>query len=345
MENEIKKGSRGQGTVNSSIYSYQYNRGTDKHPPSFHITLECPAEGGFKITRETGFDRFFKKIGVAVEMSTEDREFDKRFYIATDYSDFTRTFMYKSKNRDMINRIFDRGFNRITLKGNQLTMQWDNYRPKAPLTLITVEEVQQLATYLDNMKQNLPAPGTFAITETGNWKSRRFFIFASAIFLLVSGIVTTLLGMIEYEPLDGGTLFLDSLKISIPACILFIMLSLQFLKGRSSSHTELTIILALSLFAFPLAGLGYTSTFNALLDDSERMIHETQVIEKYSKKSKNNTHYYLVVNSWREGEEKEILDASSKTFLTAVPGKTMVTVETQKGKFNYEWLVDYHIEI
>lgn len=344
MDNEIKKGAKGQGTIEGSTYLYNYNRGSDKHPPSFRIDLECPAEEGFKVTREGGFDRFFKKIGVAVEMTTHDTEFDKQFYISTDYNDFTRAFLYKSKNREMIKQLFDMGFNRLILKGKYLSLYWDNYRPKAPKTLLTTDDVHEAASRLATMKQNIPAPGTFAVTDSGNWKGKRFLVFAVAVFLLISGFVTTLLGMIEYEPLDAGTLFLDSLKISIPAFIVFTWLALQFLKGRSSSHRELTACFFIALFAFPLAGLGYTATLNAVLDDSERVIHESTVIKKYYKKSKNNKDYYLVVDSWRENNETETLDASYRTYNRVVPGKTIAIVETQSGKFDYEWLVNYHIE-
>jgi dipeptidyl aminopeptidase/acylaminoacyl peptidase len=144
----------------------------------------------------------------------------------------------------------------------------------------------------------------------------------------------------KYKPLDQGKVFVDSLKFSLPLLVLFTWFSIRLLKGRSSSHREFIAVFFIALFAFPLAGFGYSGFLNGALDDSPPAVHQVIVLNKYYSRSKNNYTYYAVVNSWRKPESTEKLNISKSFYNYLQPGSSTITITTKPGKFGFEWIVE-----
>ncbi len=334
----VKTPGMGEDTLEGVTYRFKHFRGGKNAPPYFKLVLDCPSPGDFKVTRETRFDRFFKKLGVAVEVTTHDQVFDDGFYITTDAPGFARTFFGKSKCRSHTALIFDEGYTYLQLKGSQLTAYMGRYRKKEPPPR---EAVEKVVSRLIEMRHHMPGEGSFPVEREPGWKWKRIAVFAAAGLISLVGFITMLLGIIEYKIFDGVDFFLATLKFSIPALAIFIWGAIKLLRGRSSSHRELITAVLIAFFGFPIAGFGVGATLNAVLDPTEPVGHKARVVHKYISKSKDSKNYHLVVESWREEGETEKLGAKSSFYRRVTPQETVLTVYTGKGKFNYEWLVRY----
>ncbi|MFC2146436.1 hypothetical protein ACFLRT_03645 [Acidobacteriota bacterium] len=334
----VAKGASGEGTYDGTTYSYKHFRGTDKAPPYFSITIPCPSPGAFSITPETKFDRFFKKLGVCVEIDTHDPGFDDAFFINTNTIPFTRNFLEKSENRRGIQALFQLGFNYLKHDGQTLTITWRRFPRRTKMELETMEKaVAQLA----EQGRSLAKITTFETPEPSTWILKRLFSFAFPILLMLTGIAALIIAFSSYKPLDPGKVFVDSLKFSLPLLVLFTWFSIRLLKGRSSSHRELIAVFFIALFAFPLAGFGYRGFLNGVLDDSPPAVHQVIVLNKYRKRSKSKYSYYAVVNSWRKPESKEKLRVSKSFYNYLQPGSSTITITTKPGKFDFEWIVEF----
>lgn len=335
----VGKGASGENTFEGITYRYKHFRGTDKAPPYFRITIPCTSSGAFTITPETKFDRFFKKLGVCVEMETHDPTFDDAFYINTHTIPFTRSFLEKSENRRSIRKLFDMNFNHLKHDGQSITITWRKFPRGQQIEVAAMEKaVAQLAVPARNLEK-------ITLYETQEpssaWKLKRLFAFAFSILLTITGFTAMILALTGYKPLDPFKIFVNSLKLSLPLFFLFTWFSIHLLKGRSSSHRELIAVFFISLFGFPLAGFGYTGYLNGVLDENPPAIHQVAVLDKYYSRSKNSTSYYAVVNSWREKENTEKLRVSNRFYNSLQPGSSTITVTTKPGKYGYEWIVGF----
>jgi hypothetical protein len=335
----VAKGASGEGTYEGTTYRYKHFRGTDKAPPYFSITIPCTSPGAFTITPETKFDRFFKKLGVCVEIDTHDPGFDDAFYINTNTIPFTRSFLEKSENRRSIQALFHLGFNHLKHDGQGLTLTWKNFPRR---TQMEVEPMEKAVALLAEQGRSLAKITSYETPEPSTWKLKRLFAFAFPILLTVTGIIAMIIALSSYKPLDRGKLFVDSLKFSLPLLVLFTWFSIRLLKGRSSSHRELIAVFFISLFAFPLAGFGYRGFLNGALDDGSPAVHQVMVLNKYYKRSKNKYSYYAVVKSWRKPEAAEKLRISKSFYNYLQPGSSTMTITTKPGKFGFEWIVEFH---
>ncbi|MGD2092757.1 MAG: hypothetical protein PVH61_41715 [Candidatus Aminicenantes bacterium] len=333
----VAKGASGEGTYEGTTYRYKHFKGTDKAPPYFSIMIPCTSSGAFSITPETKFDRFFKKLGVCVEIDTHDAGFDDAFYINTNTIPFTRSFLEKSENRRSIQALFQLGFNYLKHDGQNLTITWRNFPRR---TQMEVETMEKAVALLAEQGGSLAKITTYEMQEPTTWKQKRLFAFAFPILLAITGITALIIGLSQYRPLDSGKVFVDSFKFSVPLLVLFVWFSIRLLRGRSSSHRELIAVFFISLFAFPLAGFGYRGFLNGALDDSPAAVHQVIVLNKYYSRSKNNYTYYAVVNSWRKPESEEKLRISKSFYNYLQPGSSTITVKTKPGKFGFEWIVE-----
>jgi hypothetical protein len=334
----IPGGASGENTYEGITYYYKHFKGTDKAPPYFSITIPCTSAGAFTITPESKFDRFFKKLGVSVEIQTYDPTFDDAFYINTAYIPFTRSCMEKTENRRSIQAMFDHGFNHLKHDGKSIILTWRNFPRKQ---LMEVRTMEKAAAQLALLGRSLPKITSYETPEPSTWKYKRLFAFALPVLLLVTGIIALIIGISNHKPLDMGRVVLHSLKFSLPLLVLFTWLSLHLLKGRSSSHRELIAVFLISLFAFPLAAIGYDTFLNGALDDGPPAVHQVMVIKKYYTKKKSNFSYYAIVQSWRE-KSGEKLKISRRFYDYLNPGSSRITITTKPGKFGFEWIVEFH---
>lgn len=336
----LGKGAKGQGIYEGVEYSYLHFQGGKNAPPYFNVTIVCPSSGIFKITRETRFDRFCKKLGICTKLETQDREFDDTFFITTDTIGFTRDLFSKSEKRRLVMEIFAKGFTEIKYDGKKMMANWISF-PRNKL--MEIKAVEEIASLLGQLGRDMPHIYEYETEtpENAGWKQKRFIAFALPILLLAAGIAGMIIGLTSYIPLDEGIIILNSFKYSIPCLFLFLWAVILLLKGRTSSHRELIPAMILSILGFILGGMGGGITLNGWLDNGKPTAHEVKVINKYYSKNKNSFTYYAAVESWREGQYQEKIKVSRSFYDYLEPGGSRMIITTKPGKFGFEWLVNY----
>jgi hypothetical protein len=329
------KAGKWQGQHEGIGYAWEYSRGSRNSPSYVLVSVNCQSSGSFKITKESAFDRFFKKRGICCEILTHDSEFDEKFFITTNTVNFTSHFFGKAQKRKIVNEIYDKGFKEISHNGKVMMAKWSPVRSGKNFDMKLIEEI---AVLLDQLAGDLPlAPTPSAFVSTG-WKTKRTAAFAVPILLEILGITALVLGLTKYRPLDGWNLVSSTLKLSIPLLLIFLWLAVQLLRGRSSSHRELIVVAILAISGFLSAGAGFGMFLNGYLDTAQPVNHETLVVGKHISRSDKSTSYYAHVQSWRKEGEKESLKISRHEYDRIIADKTEATVTTKPGKFKYEWL-------
>ena len=326
------------GTFNGRDYFQLYNQGGKNVPSSYTIKIECPSSGIFSISKETGFDRFFKSLGVTKEIQTGDKDFDQTFFINTDTPQFTRTFCMNPEKCQTVKNIFEHGFTKVEHDGKAMAAICSPVQFKEPLDQAVIQKIVSFLSLLAENINEHPGEGIYQVNK--DWKIKRVVAFSMPILLFIVGIPTFFIGLFEYTPLDKWELFLTTLKFSVPSFLFFLIVALKLIKGRSSSHRELIIILALSLVAFPGAGMGVGAFLNGWLDQSGSTSHVVLVMEKYTTSTKNGKNYHLILKSWRENRYSEKLQITSSEFMRVRPDRTKMKVVTKPGYYGFEWIVD-----
>ena len=321
---------------NGTDYYQLFTPGGKNVPSAYQIKVACPSSGTFSIGRETGFDRLFKSLGITREIQTGYKDFDNKFFINTDAIGFTRTYFMSSEKCRAVDGIFEHGFTKVEHDGKTMAAICSPVAFKKPLDETAIQKVVSSLTVLaQNIHEH---PGEDIDQVKKGWKAKRIMAFTIPVLLFIVGIPTFFIGLLAYTPLDKWELFLTSLKYSLPAFLFFLIVAVQLIKGRSTSHRELIIILILSLIAFPGAGMGLGTFLNGWLDKSDATLHTTIVMKKYTTSSKNGKNYHVVLESWRKNKYSESLRISSREYARTKPNITRMRIATKPGHYGFEWI-------
>ena len=326
-------------SYNGREYNAKYQRGSNNSPPSFSISIKINSPGIFKITLETAFDKFAKRINIAREIQTGDNKFDERFYIDTPTSGFTSVFLDNAEVRNKINNVFDLGFTELSLKKGKLTLVSNLNRATSKIDDNSIKEA------LDNLfaiNDNLLTVTNYQGSNTEIITKLKVTFYSITATLGVIGFTMFITGIIKYKPFDAGKMFITSLIYSIIALIIYFYYAVKFLRGLSSSHKDLMLILVISIFTFFISGYGAMLFFNGFLDNSVVSPHNVAVIKKYYRRGKNGKTYYIKTDSWRSNRQFEVIRTSRRFYRNLQPN-SYITINTKQGKFGYEWLKDYNI--
>lgn len=332
----------GTGRVDSVEYRYRYYPGSKNSPSSFRVDIDAPSEKSFKVTREGGFDRLSKRVGISTEIQTGDQDFDENFYITTNDNEFIQFFFSASAKRQAVRNIFNAGFNRIEHDGKRMVAICSPFKADKE---IDQSVLTHLASDLIRLGQQMPhmSQSPMWANPSSTWKTNRIMVFSIAFLVSFVGIAALVIGMSKYSPFDKLTVFLDSLKWSIPAFVVYVGLAVFLLKGRSSSHRELLVAVPIALIGIILGVWGGEMVLNGYLDSSEIAHHRARVLWKSESTSDNSTTYYAHVESWR-GSGTEKIRINHAEYLAIRENQTKLTLDTKSGRFGFEWLEKYGVD-
>jgi hypothetical protein len=303
--------------------------------------VDCPTEASFQVTKESGFDRFFKRMGITTEIQVNDADFDDTYYISAENTKFAEDYFASQEKREAVMAVFEKDFNSLRHDGKTMTAMRTPAKFDPP---IEETDIQEVASRLADLTRDIPesAHDGFLYEQPG-WKAKRAMAFTLSILTGVIGLPALIFGLINYEPLDTFSAIIHSFIFSMPLLLVFLLLSVMLLKGRSSSHKELMIVLIISLICFPLGGMGTVVFVNGWMDDSKPTSYGVPVIGKYISRSKDSMTYYVTVQSWREGRQTEDISVSYGEYQEATPNKNELIVTTKPGYLGFEWVVSHFL--
>lgn len=331
-------------------YEYGCFRGTKHDPSHFKIGVACRSPGGFKITEESGFDRFFKKKGICCEIQTGDEEFDDRFYLTTETIDFTTAVFKSADKRRAVAEIFETGFNQLPHEhgfnhlihdGETMAAVWSPFRHDEDHGRQFIPEI---LPNLVRLSERMPDKATPLEIADPDWKRRRKRAFTMPGALFIACFFAFPFCLMECKPLDAWRPVFGSLIVSIPLLAVYMWMAIRWIRGRADSHRELSMVFAVSVFAFVIGGIAFGIFLNGMFDISKPASHTVRIIDKYEDKKgkKRATGHYVIVKSWRDRDSEEIR-VKRREYPKITPGKSKITVSTKPGLFGYEWIEEYKI--
>jgi len=179
-EEKFKLKGKGSGDAHGVDYDYKYQAGSQYNPSSFSLRVNCPGEGDFKLTKETGFDRFFKNLGIAQEVQTGHPDFDDEFYITTNHDEFTSAFFESGEKRQAAIDIYNKGFNHIQYNGKYVEAMRQPVKKKSDIDQKLIDEIAPL---LEILGRNIPTDVIKPVEVSSNWKLFRILAFTVPILL------------------------------------------------------------------------------------------------------------------------------------------------------------------
>ena len=326
-----------RGEYQGVPYHYEYFSGSKNSPPYFRISIESPARTELCFVKESPIDVFFKRFGIDREVQTGDTDFDRSFYILSEDPAFAAAATASPEARGAVRAVLSSGFTRLRLCGGTLEAKWEKFRFADKLGPVAVNAALDSLILFSRGLPPEPRPA-------GGWtpgRVRKTALYTASIGSCAAGLIFYTWGSVAYNPLDDWTLFLESLKFSVPFFILFIWFGALVLRGRSSSHRDLTTVFWTSVFGIPWLTLALMILANGAFDQQEPAEHTVAVTQKYVTRSKNSTTYHVKVRSWRESHFEEHLTVPSGAYPAIVPGQTQFRVVTKPGALNFEWIDTY----
>ena len=341
-EGIFEGGNSGEGVAEGVAYEYNYNPGSQKKPSIFTVSILVNTPCALAVSRETGVDRFFKNRGFAVEVQTGDRPFDNDYYIDCDVPKYASRLLTDTHRRRAIQDIFESGYNHLQFDGTKLIAR---VRPANKLEVSDKGKLQKVVDALAIISKNMPLMPEGMIEEAKKERTRaKYLVFVPVAFSIIGAIASLIAGFSLYEPLDPGTIFLDTLPYSIATFILFSFFAFSTLKGGSGGGPGIIIAILLTFIHIPLSGWGGMMVANGYLDTNPATAHSAKVLNKRISRSDDSTSYYVSMKSWRPGVRHEEIKVGWSFYSDIKPGKDYINIKTRPGRFGYEWIVGYYRE-
>ncbi len=319
--------------LDTTPYTVEYTppgKGKNSRPSVLTIStpMDCPYE--FHMVVETWFDRFCRRLGIAVEVETGDPQFDEHCFIRSDNPAFVEAYLQDPLKRIAILDLRRWGFNDLMLDRGQLTAKWIGFNPAVDHRPELRDEV---AARLLVLSRNLPAPQPEFDVRVGAHRVR----WQAVLWLALVGLALTVFSLIPYTPIHFGELLVRALLLGVIAWPVFAYLSAWLLSGTSRSHLAWAGLMIGSLFLFPLGCLGVVAVVNGWFDNSPATEHHAQIVEKYTTRSKNSTNYHVRVESWHTPGDTESFQISSSEYSQVTPHQSQLLVVTHEGCLGIEW--------
>jgi hypothetical protein len=319
--------------LDDTPYTVKYTppvKGKNTRPSVLTIStpMDCPYE--FHMVVETWFDRFCKRLGIAVEVETGDPQFDEHCFIRSDTPAFAASYLQDPMKRIAILDLRRWGFNDLTLEKGQLTAKWIGFNPAVDHRPELRDEV---AARLLVLSRNLPMPQPEFDVRVGAHRIR----WQAVLWLALVGFALSAFSLTAYTPIHFGELLLRALLLGVIVWPVFAYLSAWLLSGTSRSHLAWGSLMIGSLFFFPPGCLGTAALVNGLFDNSPATERHAQIVEKYTTRSKKSTNYHVRVESWRTPGDTESFQISSFEYGQVTPNHSRLIVVTHDGYLGVEW--------
>jgi hypothetical protein len=325
------------GVLYTSLYTPEVKQGKQKIPSSLRISTTVPTEGEFHLLPEGFWDRVGKFLGIAQEIVTEDLEFDRRCYVRSDTPAFAAAYLSDPIKRIAFLDLQRLGFPEVQLKKGELAAIWTHFNPAKHGSADLIEEA---AARLVILSRNLP-PSDPELLH--NVRSRRIMgQWVLWPFLILFASLSFIVGLF-FPPLDEGEWLLTSMPLIGVALPLFAVLSAIVLRGTSTSHNAWLGLMLGAVFLLPLGSCGTVATVNGVTDGAPPQTHQALIVQKYTTRSKNTTHYKVQCRSWRRPGETETFEISASEYATVVENRSHLEVATRPGALGLEWVVSKRV--
>jgi hypothetical protein len=310
----------------------------------FRYAVVCPPGFHFRIKRETGWDRFAKRIGLSVEQQLDDPDFDAHLYLVSDDPVLADELSKLPELRQVIKALFhDPNMRVLRCEGRHLmvevktasgqaTAQYDNGH-QGGLIVSALQEFARVLAWIAEIHGGKQR-------DAYAWRAVLLVSLASATLAL--GIVE-LIRLFQFESrdvmLDSAGLFATS---SLAAgLVLFLLLgaAAALLRGSSHAHIVMWEVLISGGLGLLMAGYAMARDINNEWGDQIATPVIVEVTRKYQGYRRKRGAYYQIyltpVNANNALPRR--LEVSYSVYALAQPGEHLV-VHVKPGYLGYRWI-------
>jgi hypothetical protein len=365
MSGELK-GSSFTALHNGRAFAVTYER--DEAGTLFEVALPIEATNAGVLTVATGnlatkAARWFG-ISSGFVIETGDPTFDAAHYLFYGDTVFGRAILSRPEKRAAIRALLRAGFTRVRI-GPQVVAASARETVvardlcAADIIAAVIDRLASLVVDLGALKPSAslafrqsganPAPVVAHKTRVSSGKEDRRVTLA-----LVAGLALAALGHYGFPALDELSLLMHAMAWSAPALALALgwgwraggkPLRQQLLRVGDPTTAWMAFWMAIMIrpliFAYGIAvAYGLAAVLNGLLDDAPATEHRVPVIRKEIDDEAN----YATVDSWR-GSGSETIRVWYSEYRRLLPGHTTITIVTKPGRFGFEWLRSYRVDL
>ena len=242
-------------------YYLELHKDKQQKTTGFSIGMPLRAPTWIRMHVESGFDRFFKRLGLANESETGDAGFDARIYVTCDHG-FVATLLRDSPAlRAAILRGFELGFRRIRYDGVAIWLDRCSRPPLSPAHLDALAALHAASAPLA-----AEVPSRFA--DRFLWKA-----------LVVEGLTWSLLGFAigaaieqvahrEDYHVRPSHVVIAGLAAAMVGLIVVVAIIALWLRGSSRGHRLIVESGFVLLLGLPVTGIQVVGDTNRALDDA-----------------------------------------------------------------------------
>lgn len=263
-----RRGRLGKASGDYKGATYYVREHKDKKEiKSITLGMELPTPTWIRMHRESSFDRFCKKVGIANEQETGFRDFDDQVYVTCDHPTVARVLASDARLRTAVLAALGLGADKeggaegIRYDGTALWMEGIRKSEVTPELLGRLAELRLASAAISN--------------EPRRWLADRFLWRA----LLVEGVLWAIAGYaiggvaehiahaedFHVWPLS---LIMTGLVVALAALLSLLTVLALWLRGSSRGHRLLVESAILLTLGLPIASIQAVADTNRFLDDA-----------------------------------------------------------------------------
>lgn len=309
-------------------------------PGELAVQLACAASGQFEVAKEEDSHRFWKQVGLTVEIQTGEADFDRDFYLESDSVPGTQAAFSLPGVRSALRAVFATGCQRVKLEAGQLCAIRKPYEPARDANDLWVGRVAgPLAALATALPMPVDEPRRLGLPA---WELRRRLLWGLAFgcFWLSGGPLLAIIMMRAYPVVEGTRFLLSAAGAAGLLLVSFIGLAFWLVRGRSSSHRDFVPCLVLAGLGLPGMTIGLAHGLNAWLNTAPATTQTLRVVATSSEpKLKRGYHYFMHVEPWRPGPSTTRFLVSENFQAQLRPGVSRVVLLTQPGALGFQQLL------
>jgi hypothetical protein len=279
------------------------------------------------LRRETGLDRFGKRIGLNREVQIGDEELDALAYVETDSpDDDVRRTLADDRARRAVRELIREGVTRVQLDPSGLSAD-RAVRSAADMSAASFEHTAALLA---------EAASALPVFTAGRAAKARSALTGVLAMVGAGMIMPVLMIAAGKSPIDPGAKQLGAAG-GLGLWLLIVVGLVVTLSGRSTSLRRVALSSLAALLIVPVGFYSALCWTNRELDESPRVDHATTVTRVWTSRGKNTTYYHVDVASWRADMGTITLDVSS-SFANGAQKGSKIVVSTHAGKLGWEWV-------
>jgi hypothetical protein len=303
------------------------------------LTVRVPAETPvpLRFKRETWFDRFGKRVGVACECQTGDAKFDDEVYVRGPSAGYAEQVLEDGDKRLAVRALLHHGMREVRLTGTHAEAAWQGFDPA---TDDRPEFTQEAAAGLFVLADRLPAEDPDYEVRQTHWHATWHVVLWAVAIALAASIAFVFV----YKPVHGDEVFWTGLRLFAVTYPLFGVIAALALRGASTSHDLLWPLLLVGVVLIGLGSIGSVAAMNGVADSSQPRERKVTVSDKRTHRGRRGSRSHsVVVRDWNRPGKTLSFRVSRSEFRQTVPGRSQMELVTRRGWLDIEWLQSQHL--